>query len=213
MINIPSSPGVKLALLEAQLLAGGINRSAFLEGAARPGTHLTPRPFLPGPYSEDSAYFSPSTAGESPRWIAYTSDETGKDEVHVRNFPAGDRSWRVSSDGGWQPHWRRDGRELFYLKQDGTLMAVELKTNAAKDGAEFDFGPPRELFRTGVRPYRGPPQVKANAYAVSRDGRRFLVNRMASDAPVTTAPRKAGIHDHVTRSAGDLGADTGGSPE
>jgi eukaryotic-like serine/threonine-protein kinase len=144
-----------------------------------------PRPFLPGPYSEDSAYFSPSNAGESPRWIAYTSDETGRDEVHVRNLPAGDRQWRISSDGGRQPHWRRDGRELFYLTQDGTLMAVELKSNAAKDGALFDFGPPRALFRTGVRPYRGPPQVKANAYAVSRDGQRFLVNRMVSEAPMT----------------------------
>jgi eukaryotic-like serine/threonine-protein kinase len=68
----------------------------------------------------------------------------------VRNFPAGDRTWRVSAREGRQPHWRRDGRELFYLTQDGTLMAVEVKANALKKGAVFEFGPPRALFRTGV---------------------------------------------------------------
>jgi len=85
---------------------------------------------LPGSFDEHSAHFSPAGAGESPRWIAYTSDETGSDEVHVSNFPTADRKWRVSNQGGWQPHWRRDGRELFYLTRDETLMAVEVKANA-----------------------------------------------------------------------------------
>jgi hypothetical protein len=107
--------------------------------------------------------------------------------VYVRNFPAGDREWRVSKEGGWQPHWRHDGRELFYLSLDGTLMAVEVKgnANAATNGTVFDFGPPRALFRTGVRPYYRAPEVPANSYAISHDGRRFLINRMVSEAPLT----------------------------
>jgi eukaryotic-like serine/threonine-protein kinase len=101
-----------------------------------------PRPFLTASYSGDEAYFEPSSSRETPRWIAYTSDETGSQEVHVRNFPAGDRTWQVSNQGGRQPHWRRDGRELFYLTQDGTLMAVEVKANAMKRAAAFELALP-----------------------------------------------------------------------
>jgi len=140
---------------------------------------------LPGSFDEHSAYFSPAGAGESPRWIAYTSDETGSEEVHVANFPSADRKWRISNQGGWQPHWRRDGRELFYLTRDETLMAVEVRANAGQDGAVFEFGLPRVLFQTGVRPWFGHPSQPANAYAVSHDGRRFLINRVVSEAPLT----------------------------
>jgi eukaryotic-like serine/threonine-protein kinase len=144
-----------------------------------------PRPYWSGSGSEDSAYFSPASAGESPRWIAYTSSETGSEEVHVRNFPAGDRTWLVSNHGGRLPHWRRDGRELFYLARDGTLMAVDVKVDVVKDGAASAFGPPRELFPTGVQPYIGPPALPANSYAVSHDGRRFLINSVVKEAPLT----------------------------
>ncbi len=83
-----------------------------------------PRPFLQHSYQEFTAQFSPADAGESPRWLAYTSNETGRYEVYVRDFPDGRHKWQVSNQGGLQPHWRRDGRELFYLKLDGTLMSV-----------------------------------------------------------------------------------------
>lgn len=144
-----------------------------------------PVPFLQGPYDVHSAYFSPAASGESPRWIAYTSDETGSEEVHVSSFPGADRKWRVSTEGGRQPHWRRDGRELFYLTQDGTLMAVEVKARVGKHGAVFDFVPPRPLFRTGVRPYVGHPSPPPNSYAVGHDGQRFLINRVVSELPTT----------------------------
>jgi Tol biopolymer transport system component len=144
-----------------------------------------PRPFSPSSYSEHDAYFSPASPGGSPRWIAYSSDETGSAEVHVRNFPAGDRNWRISNQGGRQPHWRGDGRELFYLAPDGTFMAVNVKTNVVKDGAAFEFDPPQELFRTSVRAYSGPPALPPNVYAVSHDGRRFLINSVVKDPPLT----------------------------
>jgi hypothetical protein len=76
------------------------------------------------------------------------------------------------------PHWRCDGRELFYLTPDGTLMAVPVNL-----GATCEVGAPRALFGTGIRLI---PRYKAwmNQYAVARDGERFLINRPVPD----TAP-------------------------
>ena len=135
------------------------------------GQHEKPRPFLQHSHEELSAYFSPADEGEAPRWIAYTSAETGRHEVYVRDFPDGTHKWQVSNQGGLLPHWRRDGRELFYLTPEGTLLAVAINL-----GATFEFAAPQALFETGYRPipmYR----IWMNQYAVSGDGQRFLLNR------------------------------------
>ena len=129
-----------------------------------------PRPFLQHSYGEGGAYFSPANGGEAPRWIAYTSNETGRDEVYVRDFPAGTHKWQVSNQGGFLPHWRRDGRELFYLSPDGAFMAV-----AVNLGATFEFGTPQALFETGFRLMLHLHWT--NHYAVARDGQRFLFSR------------------------------------
>jgi Tol biopolymer transport system component len=153
----------------------------FIAEVGSSGVLEKPR-ILPSPYGEASAYFSPAAKGGGPRWIAYTSDETGRGEVYVRNLPAGDRKWPVSTGGGWQPHWRPDGRELFYLTLEGTLMAVEVK-----NGGTFEPGLPHPLFQTAVPP---PPglELPTNAYAVSKDGTRFLINgtkERAAPSPIT----------------------------
>src|SRR5262249_4256761 len=88
-----------------------------------------PRPFLQHFYEEFGAQFSPD-GGETPRWLAYTSHETGRYEVYVRDFPDGRHKWQVSSQGGLQPHWRGDGRELFYITLDGVLMSVALNPSS-----------------------------------------------------------------------------------
>lgn len=134
------------------------------------GQPAEPRPFLQHSYSEGSVSFSPVAGRDGPRWIAYASDETGRLEVYVRDFLVGSHKWQVSNRGGTAPHWRRDGRELFYLTQDGTLMAV-----AVKQGETFDFGTPQALFETGVR--LTPQSLWAPEYAVAADGQRFLLNR------------------------------------
>ena len=127
-------------------------------------------------YSKDGrgeccAAFSPARSAWGPRWLAYaSSDGTGKQELYVKELPEGKRRWRVSSDGGWLPHWRRDGRELFYLATNGTLMAVDILA-----GTSFAAGKPRALFDTKIHPF-SYPTLPGNSYAVSSDGQRFLVN-------------------------------------
>jgi eukaryotic-like serine/threonine-protein kinase len=133
----------------------------------------SPRPFLRHSYEEFGGSFSPAARGNAPRWIAYTSSETGRYEVYVRDFPGGDQKWQVSPHGGWQPHWRGDGRELFYVALDGTLVAAPITL-----GSSFQSGIP-PLFATGLEVT--PMQIVINQYAVSRDGQRFLLNRRVSE--------------------------------
>jgi hypothetical protein len=135
----------------------------------------TPRPFLQHSCVESSAVFAPAENGESPPWIAYMSNETGRPEVYVRDFPGGSHKWQVSSRGGLMPHWRRDRRELFYLTLDGTLMAVAVNASDI-----FEFGAPQALFGTGHR--LTSYSFWMNQYAVGRDGQRFLFNRGPSGA-------------------------------
>ena len=81
----------------------------------------------------------------------------------------------ISINGGSQPQWRQDGRELLYNGRDGKLMAVPVKAN----GNNFEAGSPSELFE--VRPVGGAPTA-GPPYAVSRDGQRFLINVVAEDS-------------------------------
>ncbi len=136
---------------------------------------------------ECCAAFSPIVSPNGPRWMAYSSYETGQIEVYVKNLPAGDRKWQVSTGGGSQPHWRADGKELFYIAQDGKLMASDILP-----GPEFRCGIPKALFDTNILPY-SYPTLPGNLYAVSRDGRRFLVNhaprRVATTIAIIIPPR------------------------
>ena len=110
-----------------------------------------------------SGQFSPDD-----RWVAYTSDEGGRPEVYVQQFPAAGGKWPISSSGGVQPRWRGDGKELFYLTLDGRVMAVELKTSPG-----FDAGVPKELFR--ARMVLGLTDFRNFRYAATGDGKRFLI--------------------------------------
>ncbi|HUM01700.1 MAG TPA: hypothetical protein VL084_05400, partial [Thermoanaerobaculia bacterium] len=109
------------------------------------------------------------------RWIAYASDETGRDEVYVVPFPGPGGKWQVSSEGGSQPRWRRDGKELFFLGRDRRIMAVSISKGATIEGSA-----PQPLFETRSR-YTG------TAYDVSPDGQKFLINTLAegSSTPIT----------------------------
>jgi len=122
----------------------------------------TPKPLLQTPFNESEARVSPDG-----RFLAYTSDESGRPEVYVQPFPSLSDKWQVSSQGGTKARWRRDGKELFYLADDGMLMSVDLKTGS------FDASVPRPLFQTRT------PRVDFpgfhSLYDVTPDGQRFLV--------------------------------------
>lgn len=109
------------------------------------------------------------------RWIAYVSDETGGPQVYVQSFPKGEQRWQVSTHGGIEPEWRKDGHELYFLSTDRMLMAVSVSLRPA-----FNAGLPMSLFQTRVpvtaNPYR-------RQYVAAPDGQRFLVNTAPENAP------------------------------
>jgi hypothetical protein len=99
------------------------------------------------------------------KWLAFGSIDSGNSEIYVVNIPSGTDHVRVSTAGGSLPRWRRDGKELFYLAPDGTLMSVEITP-----ATEFRFSPPKPLFHTGLRRGSDGP-----LYDVTGDGQRFLM--------------------------------------
>ncbi|HWX42062.1 MAG TPA: protein kinase [Blastocatellia bacterium] len=111
------------------------------------------------------------------RWLAYVSDVSGTNEVYIQSFPAGGGKRQISTSGGNNPRWRRDGREMFYYAGDGKLMAVPVRSDA--QSFESEAAVPLFEFRAGPTP--GFP-----AYAVTADGQRFLIN--AIQEPVPNAP-------------------------
>ena len=80
-----------------------------------------PAPFLRTEFTERDGSFSPDG-----KWIAYSSDLSGKEEIYVQTFPASGGKRQISKGGGSRARWRRDGKELFYLAADGKIMAVTL---------------------------------------------------------------------------------------
>jgi Tol biopolymer transport system component/DNA-binding winged helix-turn-helix (wHTH) protein len=100
------------------------------------------------------------------RWVAYQSDESGRVEVYVQSFPPSGAKWMVSAAGGGEPHWRSDGRELFYIAGN-RLIAVEVKSEAQV----FEAAAPQPLFEVRLEAL-----VRRNRYQVASNGQRFLVN-------------------------------------
>jgi Tol biopolymer transport system component len=114
------------------------------------------------------------------RWIAYQSDESGKTEVYIGSFPTFDQKRLVSSGGGCQPMWRKDGKELYYLTLDGKMMAAEVQA-----GASLQTGLPKLLFETAIG--LGGNRSQLNLYAVTGDGKKFLVIEPVRQSQAGTA--------------------------
>jgi eukaryotic-like serine/threonine-protein kinase len=130
-----------------------------------------PRDFVASPYDEDEGTFS-----HDGRWVAYVSDESGRKEVFVASFPDPSRRIRVSSDGGTQPRWSRDGRELFYVAKSYTMMVVPFDSAGAGPTA-----PPSRLFDVPISYTFG--SHAALRYDVAPDGRFLVAVRASNDPP------------------------------
>ncbi|MBC8646332.1 MAG: serine/threonine-protein kinase, partial [Thermoanaerobaculia bacterium] len=117
-------------------------------------------PFLQSAFNEILGRFSPDG-----RWIAYVSNESGKEEVYVVPFPGPGGKWQISTAGGRAPLWTRGGREIIYQAPGDEIMAVEVRA-----APTFQAGIPKALFKTHLRP---PP---GGQFDVTPDGERFLVN-------------------------------------
>jgi len=126
-----------------------------------------PFPILDSRFNESGGTISPDG-----RWIAYVSDESGRPEVYVRDFPKPAGKWQISTQGGTQPRWRRDGGEIFFLAPDRRLVAVAISTT----GASLQAGIPQPLFATRLATgIGGAALVAGHRYAPSSDGQRFLI--------------------------------------
>ncbi len=136
-----------------------------------------PAPFANTEFSEQQGQFSPDS-----RWIAYVSDESGRPEVHVQAFPlpaGGGSKTLISRDGGTQPRWRRDGKELFYVSLDGKLMAVDVSS-----GQTFKASAPKALFQASI--YGDDSARSLFRWDTNADGNRFLVDTVeSSPEPLT----------------------------
>jgi hypothetical protein len=117
-----------------------------------------PFPLLQSVFDERHGQFSPDGT-----WIAYVSNESGRFEVYVQSFPGTGNKRQISSDGGQQPRWRSDGEALFYLASDGTLMRVDITL-----GSTVLANAPESVFRASG-------SIASDRYAVSADGKRFLI--------------------------------------
>jgi Tol biopolymer transport system component len=130
------------------------------------------QPFLQTPFNEGVPVFSPDG-----RWLVYVSDESGRFEIYVQPYPGPGGKWQISTEGGTEPVWNRNGRELFYRSGD-KMMAVDISTQPS-----FAAGKPKVLF-TGQ--YLPTPGTLSN-YDVSPDGQRFLMIKPgeSTEAPPT----------------------------
>ena len=125
-----------------------------------------PIPYLQTAFNELHGQVSPDG-----RWLAYTSDESGTWEIYVQSFPNPGHRRTISTDGGAQPRWRRDGKELFYIAPDRRMMTVKIQQKLDAQGV-LDVGEPEPLFQTHAR---GPLVSSWIEYAVTANGQRFLI--------------------------------------
>ncbi len=121
-----------------------------------------PFPYLETEFQEDSPRLSPDG-----RWLAYRSNESKRSEIYVVSFPQLGGKWPISTNGGVEPVWSRDGRELYYYSLDNKIMAVDIKPSVP-GSPQLQFSVPRALFEVRIRTTDSPN------LDVSQDGRFLL---------------------------------------
>jgi Tol biopolymer transport system component len=175
----PTGSGAQEEVMNATAV-GGVNPSSFSsDGSTLLYTfqknngpvsiwslHLPDRKATP--ILESNHSFSNGMISPDGRWLAYASNESERNEIYVTSYPEIRGKWQVSRDGGEEPRWRGDGKEIFFLNGNG-LMAVPITL-----GESVNVGVPQTLFTTQFREHISVSDL--NSYDVSKDGQRFLVN-------------------------------------
>jgi eukaryotic-like serine/threonine-protein kinase len=151
-----SHDGSTLMVTEYASGAGDVKAVSMLSG------HRV-TPIVTSSFNDQQGHLSPDG-----HLLAYTSNESGRNEVYVRDFPGPGGKWQVSTSGGGQPQWREDGRELSYFASDGHMMAVPVAVTPT-----FQAGIPAALFQIPTVEGSG---IFRNRYVADRDGKRFLFN-------------------------------------
>ena len=129
----------------------------------------TPRVFVKSPAHARDGQFSPDS-----KWVAYQSDESGRNEIYVEPFPGPGEPIRLSPGGGTQPRWGQRSAEVFYIAADRRLNAVAVRSTA---NGGLSLGSPKPLFQVA------PIQALGLQYVVSADGQRFLLNTQIAAPP------------------------------
>ena len=119
-----------------------------------------PFPVISGQFTEILPVFSPDS-----RYIAYMSNETGRFEIYVQQFPGPGGKWQVSANGGLEPHWSADGKTMYFRSPDSKIMTVSVDA-----GANFEAGVPQPLFSAPLLPGQ-----RRNDFVVTKDGQKFLI--------------------------------------
>ncbi len=132
--------------------------------------HKNPKAILDTQYNEVQA----AVSSDGSR-MAYASDQSGRYEIYVQEFPAGGQRTLVSTSGGMQPQWRKDGRELYYIQPDGSLMQVAVGADK-----RFDVAAPTVLFKTAIPTMLNPYRMD---YVPAADGQRFLMKVPVKEPP------------------------------
>jgi len=133
-----------------------------------------PYPLIVGPSADVEPAISPDG-----RWVSYTSNESGRPEIYVQSIDGSGGKLQISNQGGRDAHWRRDGKEIFYIAPPGTMTAVDVTP-----GPTLSLGTPHALFLQPI----DQQDPAGHYFGVSADGQRFLVRRDIDvvDMPVTT---------------------------
>ena len=136
-----------------------------------------PFPFIQTPFTKVQSQISPDG-----RWLAYYSNESGRNEAYIQSFPKPGSKWQVSTRGGSSPRWRHDGKELFFITDNRRkIMSVSVKADSV-----LELGAPAALFDIHVP--ASSPVPSRQYYDVTPDGQRFLIDTLvqeASSSPIT----------------------------
>ncbi|HXW07929.1 MAG TPA: hypothetical protein VD833_22045 [Vicinamibacterales bacterium] len=146
-------------------------KSVLVTVAGRNGRTVQLVPTAAGnPTEVGGSWVSPTTARISPdgRWLAFASAQSDQLQVYVSPVPPTGEQSQISASGGEHPQWRGDGRELFFIAPDGSVMSAPIAPSP-----EFDFTAPRVLFKTGLT-----GDLSSQRFVATADGNRFLFNML-----------------------------------